>query len=380
MKFIESILAPVINAFTDPAVSLFDTDAQPALDPWGDDAWLAAGIKEEWADQQQPDEQIGPFKFKTLYEGDKVANKRAVGAGWTPDDRRSLVDLARTQLGTPYVWGASDPGDGFDCSGFTRWVLAQYGIETPHVASSQQQQFRSVEREDLAPGDLVFFNYGRKAAGQADHVGLYIGNGMMIDASSSEGELVERPVDWSHFIGGGATGIMAAGAPAKGGHRKRTPLAPSDPIPQALAGLLDQTSTLPFALYRTLGGQVPSRPRASKEPSGDIESQLYKGFMAAGRPDLAKMVGTKDFHTWVQAESGWNPGIVSQYFEGHGRNYGLFQFWEGHPWTARYVEGDSFTASPYRQAMMVARHFNLTPADISRYAEQIRNGSYGGWG
>lgn len=92
------------------------------------------------------------------------------------------------------------------------------------------------------------------------------------------------------------------------------------------------------------------------------------------------MVGTQDFQTWVAAESGWDPGVTSKYFPGHGVNYGLFQFWEGHAWTANYVKNGEFTADPYTQAKLVARYFSqLTPDDIHRYAAAIRNGTYSGW-
>jgi hypothetical protein len=102
--------------------------------------------------------------------------------------------------------------------------------------------------------------------------------------------------------------------------------------------------------------------------------------MKAGRPDLAKMVNTKDFQTWIGAESGWNVSSVSQYFPGHGRNFGLFQFWQGHDWTSEYLIGGEWTATPYEQALLVARHFSgLTPADIRRYADEVRSGSYAGW-
>lgn len=129
--------------------------------------------------------------------------------------------------------------------------------------------------------------------------------------------------------------------------------------------------------YQAAGQKVP----AFKGAQGSIKQQLYQGFMDAGRPDLAKMVNTKDFHTWIQAESGWNPYVTSQYFPGHGRNYGLFQFWERHPWTDQYVSGGQWAATPYEQAQLVAQWFaHLEPGDIRNYAQQIRSGSYHGWG
>ena len=57
------------------------------------------------------------------------------------------------------------------------------------------------------------------------------------------------------------------------------------------------------------------------------------------------MVGTQDFKTWIDAESGWKVDSVSQYFPNHGRNYGLFQFAQIHPWTDNYLNGEtSWTA------------------------------------
>jgi hypothetical protein len=111
-----------------------------------------------------------------------------------------------------------------------------------------------------------------------------------------------------------------------------------------------------------------------------IDRQLYRGFIDAGRPDLARLVGTKDFNAWVNAESGFRPDVVSQYYAEHGVNYGLFQFWEGHDWTKPYVEGNSFTATPYQQAKLVAKYFDLTPGEVHTYADQIRAGTYQGWG
>lgn len=120
-------------------------------------------------------------------------------------------DIAASQLGAPYVWADLNPkgkaggsGSGFDCSGLSKYVYQRaFGIDLPHMASSQQQMLNRVGRENLRAGDLVFFNFGRKAPGVADHVGIYIGNGMMIDASSSEGRIVRRAVTWSNFLHGG---------------------------------------------------------------------------------------------------------------------------------------------------------------------------------
>jgi len=87
-----------------------------------------------------------------------------------------VVSLALQYLGVPYVWAGADP-TGFDCSGLVKYVYAQLGISLPHntVAQWNDPALVSVPRNQLQPGDLVFFN-------GLDHVGIYIGYGDFIDA------------------------------------------------------------------------------------------------------------------------------------------------------------------------------------------------------
>jgi cell wall-associated NlpC family hydrolase len=91
-----------------------------------------------------------------------------------------VVADAEAYLGTPYVWGGEKPGVGFDCSGLVQWVYAEAGISLPRVA---QDQFDAGPHlppgSTLYPGDLVFFGSGPQAV---EHVGIYVGNGEMIDA------------------------------------------------------------------------------------------------------------------------------------------------------------------------------------------------------
>ena len=86
-----------------------------------------------------------------------------------------VVSIAMQYLGVPYVWGGSSPSQGFDCSGFVAYVYAQIGIYLPHHAASQYNYGTPVSRDDLAAGDLVFFN-------GLGHMGMYIGGGQFIHA------------------------------------------------------------------------------------------------------------------------------------------------------------------------------------------------------
>ena len=85
------------------------------------------------------------------------------------------VQIAEGELGVPYVWGGASPS-GFDCSGLTMWVYAQLGIHLDHYTGSQWNAGPHVPEDQLAPGDLVFFEP------DIGHVGMYIGNGEFIHA------------------------------------------------------------------------------------------------------------------------------------------------------------------------------------------------------
>jgi cell wall-associated NlpC family hydrolase len=87
------------------------------------------------------------------------------------------------QRGKPYVWAASGPGS-FDCSGLVQYAYAAAGISLPHSSSAQASMGQSVSRADLQPGDLVAFY------SPVSHIGIYIGNGMMVHAPTS-GDVVK---------------------------------------------------------------------------------------------------------------------------------------------------------------------------------------------
>jgi len=90
----------------------------------------------------------------------------------------SIIQYAETFMGTPYVWGGTSPS-GFDCSGFTQFVFAHFGVSIYRTSEDQFAEGVPVSANDLQPGDLVFFS---TYAPGATHVGIYIGNNLMVDA------------------------------------------------------------------------------------------------------------------------------------------------------------------------------------------------------
>ena len=111
----------------------------------------------------------------------------------------SVIAYAKTLLGKPYVWGAQGPNS-FDCSGFTYYVFKnKAGIVLPRTSSAQSKYGTSVSWSNLKAGDLMFFDTNGANNGQVSHVGLYIGNGQMIHASSSRRKIVITSVNTSYY-------------------------------------------------------------------------------------------------------------------------------------------------------------------------------------
>lgn len=86
--------------------------------------------------------------------------------------------LAKEQLGKPYQWGASGP-EKFDCSGLVMYVYDNLGVKLPRVTGQQAYAGVHVDREDLQPGDLVFFKLN---GSRIDHVGIYVGHSKFVHA------------------------------------------------------------------------------------------------------------------------------------------------------------------------------------------------------
>jgi cell wall-associated NlpC family hydrolase len=102
--------------------------------------------------------------------------------------------FALTKLGDEYVWGGAGPNV-FDCSGLVMWAYAQIGISLQHFTGDQWNEGEHISRSQLEPGDLVFFFQ------DISHVGMYVGNGMMVDAPTFGQPVQIQPVMWNVYVG-----------------------------------------------------------------------------------------------------------------------------------------------------------------------------------
>jgi cell wall-associated NlpC family hydrolase len=126
------------------------------------------------------------FKQTGNYPNINIPTANTIGA--------QALRLALTKRGDPYVWGAAGPSS-FDCSGLVLWAYGQVGISLPHFTGDQWSMGVHVARADLQPGDLVFFYP------DIGHVGLYIGNGLMVDAPNFGEPVQVEPVMWDVYVG-----------------------------------------------------------------------------------------------------------------------------------------------------------------------------------
>ena len=110
-----------------------------------------------------------------------------------PSKGAQVVAIALQYLGVPYKWGGASPETGFDCSGLTMYVYAQVGISLPHYAAAQYRMGVPVPKDQLQPGDLVFFrNLG--------HMGMYIGGGNFIHAPRTGDVVKISPLSDPYYV------------------------------------------------------------------------------------------------------------------------------------------------------------------------------------
>lgn len=112
----------------------------------------------------------------------------------TSDLGQQIANFACQFVGNPYVWGGTSLTNGADCSGFVQSVYKNFGYSLPRTCTPQSNAGTAVSLAALAPGDLVFYDHG---TGSCEHVGIYIGNGQIVHASSSRTGIKISNVNYS---------------------------------------------------------------------------------------------------------------------------------------------------------------------------------------
>jgi len=109
--------------------------------------------------------------------------------------RDSVVQMARAQIGRRYKTGGVSPEKGFDCSGLIQYVMTALNVKLPRTAKQQALEGKAVAKDTswLMPGDLLTFGKGKKGA--VSHIGIYVGDGHYVHASSVAGKVIESAID-----------------------------------------------------------------------------------------------------------------------------------------------------------------------------------------
>jgi len=120
------------------------------------------------------------FALSDIFSSKKSSNSKSA----------KITSLAKKKLGRRYVWGATGQKNTFDCSGFTTYVYKKNGIKLPRRAIAQSKYGKYIARKNLRKGDLIFFDTSKRRKGYVNHVGIYLGNGKFIHASSAKKKVV----------------------------------------------------------------------------------------------------------------------------------------------------------------------------------------------
>jgi cell wall-associated NlpC family hydrolase len=140
-----------------------------AADPATDGYWLTA-------------KDGGVFSFNTPFFGSLGGSTYPVTPPPPTAVAQKIINAAYSQFGVPYKWGDEEPGVGFDCSGLAQWAYAQAGLSIPRTTETQWPVMQHLNPAQAVPGDLVFFDTPGDSQASPNHVGIYLGGGLMIDA------------------------------------------------------------------------------------------------------------------------------------------------------------------------------------------------------
>ncbi|HZD69808.1 MAG TPA: NlpC/P60 family protein [Actinomycetes bacterium] len=180
---------------------------------------LTADVKRAVEQERQRQEELRRQALERKLAAERAAREQAAreAAAQAAEQQQTTTDpapsgpssaaeqaiaFARAQIGDPYQWGATGP-DSWDCSGLTMKAYESAGISIPRTAAQQWTVGQHIhDMGDLQPGDLVFYAYDLSDASTIHHVGLYIGDGMMIEAPRT-GEFVRTAsINRSDYFGG----------------------------------------------------------------------------------------------------------------------------------------------------------------------------------
>lgn len=141
-------------------------------------------------------------RLKLLQEQElqHVAIENFIALSDTPPSKKTIeiMNEASKYLGWKYTWGGAHPSTSFDCSGLMQWSFKQAGIHLPRTSAQQYMATQRIAPEEVKPGDLVFFSYGKGV----QHVGLYVGGGKMLNSQNSGIKVEPLQGYWAQYIVG----------------------------------------------------------------------------------------------------------------------------------------------------------------------------------
>lgn len=139
-------------------------------------------LAQEEAEKKEAERKAAEEAKNSDVSSDDNSNQDSGDSSDLSSKRKDIVDYALKFVGNPYVWGGESLTHGADCSGFVQSIYADFGYNIPRVSRDQANFGRKVSESDLKPGDLIFYS---NSHGMVNHVAMYIGNGMIVQAANS---------------------------------------------------------------------------------------------------------------------------------------------------------------------------------------------------